>query len=307
MNEKQLRDTVQRIVLCELAKTGEAYVPVTSSNRHCHLSQTDVERLFGAGYHLTKLRDLVQPGQFACNERVVIETEKGKLTLRVVGPARKQTQIELSLTDGVKLGMKPPIRMSGDLDGSPGCRLLNGERSIDVPVGVIVAARHLHLAAEEAAAYGLRDGDIVQLRVGGQRASILDNVVVRCGAGHLMEAHIDKDEANACALSDGQLCRVERENTPKAFPVQPSRLSTVTPLSADLPPLTPDPPSPPPQPKKPTMLDLSRESRLLLMEDDVYRAAEDGYKIIRHGKDAVITPLARDAASARHIELIPVV
>ena len=109
MNEKELRAAVERVILSELAKIGEPYVPVMSSNRHCHLCQADVERLFGAGYRLTKLRDLVLPGQFACNERVTIETEKGKLTLRVVGPARDRTQVELSLTDAIKLGLRPPI------------------------------------------------------------------------------------------------------------------------------------------------------------------------------------------------------
>lgn len=295
MNEKQLHDAVQRIILSELAKTGDAFVPVMSSNRHCHLSQTDVERLFGEGYHLTKMRDLVQPGQFACNERVAIETPKGKLMLRVVGPARKQTQVELSLTDAAKLGVKPPIRMSGDLAASPGCRLANGERAIEISEGVIVAARHLHMTAEEALAYGFKDGDTVRLRVGGERPAVLENVIVRSGPGHLLEAHIDKDEANACALSDGQLCRVERADAP--MPGAP----------APQPCAAPAPQAPAARETRSTLLDLSHESRLLLTEEDVYRAAKEGYKLIRHGQDAIITPLARDAASARRIELIPVV
>ena len=140
MNEKELRAAVERVILSELAKIGESYVPVTSSNRHCHLCQADVERLFGAGYRLTKLRDLVQPGQFACNERVTIETEKGKTTLRVVGPARDRTQVELSLTDAIKLGLRPPIRMSGELEGSPGCVLSSGSARITLSSGVIGAA-----------------------------------------------------------------------------------------------------------------------------------------------------------------------
>ena len=211
MNEKELRAAVQRLVLCELARTGQRCVPVMSSNRHVHLCQADVEKLFGAGYQLTKMRDLVQPGQFACNERVTIETEKGKMALRVVGPARKETQIELSFTDAVKLGLKPPIRMSGDLEGSPGCTLTNGDRRVTIPRGVIVAERHLHLAPDEAEAFGVKDGDVVSLVVEGPRPGTLDGVIVRSGKGHLMEAHIDKDEANACALSDGQLCRVIRK------------------------------------------------------------------------------------------------
>ena len=254
MNEKELRAAVERLVLCELAKTGQRHVPVMSSNRHVHLCQADVEKLFGAGYHLTKMRDLVQPGQFACNERVTIETEKGKMALRVVGPARKETQIELSFTDAVKLGLKPPIRMSGDLEGSPGCTLANGDSRVTVPRGVIVAERHLHLAPDEAEAFGVKDGDVVSLVVEGPRPGTLDGVIVRSGKGHLMEAHIDKDEANACALSDGQLCRVIRKEDGPA-------VSNKRDICAS--------PTPPPAPKRQTLLDLSAESRRLITEEDV--------------------------------------
>ena len=291
MNEKELKAVVQRLILSELARVGEPYVPVMSSNRHCHLSQADVERLFGSGYQLTKMRDLVQPGQFACNERVTIETEKGKMTLRVVGPARKETQIELSFTDAVKLGLKPPVRMSGDLEGSPGCTLSNGEKRIQVSRGVIVAARHLHMAPDEAEAFGLKDGDVVSLKVEGQRGATLDNVIVRSGKAHLMEAHIDKDEANACGLADGQLCRVIRPGV---------ALESSQPIPASR-------PVAPPTPKKETLLDLSAEPRRLITEDDVRSAALSGFKMIRYGKDAILTPLARDAASEKRIELVSVV
>lgn len=305
MNEKELRAAVERAVLSELAKTGEPYVPVTSSNRHVHLSQADVERLFGAGYRLTKLRDLVQPGQFACNERVTIETQRGKLTLRVVGPARKETQVELSFTDAVKLGLTPPVRMSGELEGSPGCTLSNGDARISIPRGVIVAARHLHLAPDEARAFGVKDGDIVSLRVEGARAATLENVIVRSGEAHLMEAHIDKDEANACGLADGQLCRVIREGSPfaacaaNAGPAgkRGGMPANAAPAQAAL---------QPKPPKKETLLDLSKEARRLITEEDVRTAARDGYKIIRHAGDAIITPLARDSALEKRVELIPV-
>ena len=256
-----------------------------------------MEKLFGAGYQLTKMRDLVQPGQFACNERVTIETEKGKMALRVVGPARKETQIELSFTDAVKLGLKPPIRMSGDLEGSPGCTLTNGDRRVTIPRGVIVAERHLHLATDEAEAFGVKDGDVVSLVVEGPRPGTLDGVIVRSGKGHLMEAHIDKDEANACALSDGQLCRVIRKEDAPA-------VSNKRGICASVPSA---PPPPPPVPKRQTLLDLSAESRRLITEDDVRTAAREGYKIIRYAPDAILTPLARDAASERGVELVPVI
>lgn len=299
MNEKELRSIVERIILSELAKAGEPFVPVMSSNHHAHLSQRDVEALFGPGYQLTKMRDLVQPGQYACNERVLLETPKGKMMLRIVGPARKETQVELSATDAVKLGLNPPVRMSGDLAGSPGCTLCNGDKRVTISQGVIIAARHLHLSPEEAVDYGVKDGDIVSLRVEGQRALTLENVIVRSGEGHLMEAHIDKDEANACGLRDGQLCRVLANTGASA--AKPASACLMGALQTHAP---ATPAAQPPAPKRSTMLDISREPRRLLTEEDVRNASRDGFTIIRHGSDAIVTPLARDTASDKGIELV---
>lgn len=318
MNEKELQGVVLRVVLTELARAGERFVPVTSSNRHAHLSQPDVERLFGAGYRLTKMRDLAQPGQFACNESVTIECEKGSISLRVVGPARDETQVELSMTDCYKLGVKPVLRMSGDTAGTPGCTLVNGQSRVTVSHGVIVAARHLHLSPGEAEGYGLRDGDTVALQVEGPRAAILENIVVRSGEAHSLEAHIDKDEANACGLTDGQLCRIVVTG-PAARPASPTEarrpsaenagdtLHTYAPAqakrSATQGTATEAVPQKPPETKT-LMLDLSGEPRRLLTEEDVLTAVRNGQSLIRHAPDAIITPLARDAASARKVELI---
>ena len=296
MNEKELNAVVERVILMELARLGEAFVPVNISNRHVHLCQADVDRLFGAGYQLTKMRDLIQPGQYACNEKVTIETEKGQMSLRVVGPVRKETQIELTLTDAVKLGVKPPVRMSGDLQGSPGCVLSQGGRRITLDKGVIIAARHLHLSPDEAQAFGLKDGDTVSLRVEGPRAMTLDQVIVRSGQDHRMEAHIDTDEANACMLRGGQLCRVVYPQTTGGDSRLLSALSTM----AQAKPAVPAAPFVPP--KRDTMLDVSGEKRRLITEDDVRRAAEDGYKIIRIAPDAILTPLARDTAAEKDIQ-----
>ena len=307
MNDKEFRAVVERVILSELAKIGEPYVPVMSSNRHCHLSQADVEALFGPGYQLTKMRDLVQPGQFACNERVTIETPKGKMVLRVVGPARKETQVELSITDSVKLGLKPPIRMSGELEGSPGCTLSNGDRHVTLSKGVIVAARHLHMSPDDAKAFGLKDGDVVSLKVEGPRPALLENVLVRSGEAHLMEAHIDTDEANACALTDGQLCRVIKNEACSACAADPKLASALTSMLKTAPqPAAPAvyTPSPAPAPKKNTMLDLSTEARRLITEADVLDAIQQKYKIIRYAPDAILTPLARDTASAKGIQLV---
>lgn len=317
MNQKELEGVVLRLVLTEVGRRGERYVPVTSSNRHVHLSQPDVERLFGAGYRLTRMRDLEQPGQYACNETVTMECPKGNTTLRVVGPARKETQIELSYTDCFKLGVKPVLRMSGDTAGTPGCVLRNGVKQVTIDRGVIVAARHLHMAPAEAAAYGLKDGDVVALVVEGPRATTLDNLVVRSGEAHSLEAHIDKDEANACGLTDGELCRIvlfgEAKVTsvsqqPAAAPAQPT-VQTYVPKTAS-PALASELKTYVPQ-KTPeirtTMLDLSAEPHCYISEEDILAAERQKYKLIRHAADAIITPLARDAAAAKGISLIELI
>ena len=214
------------------------------------------------------------------------------------------------MTDAVKLGLKAPIRMSGELENSSGCTLVNGERRVAIERGVIVAARHLHLTAEEAKAFGVRDGEAVCLAVDGPRAATLENVIVRSGEGHLMEAHIDKDEANACALADGQLCRVIRKAADGQAAGQCTRLAAVMgavlgQMGADArEPQAPSAQENPAAPPKSTMLDLSYESRRLITEDDVRAASAQKVKIIRHAGDAIITPLARDTALAGGIELV---
>jgi putative phosphotransacetylase len=315
MNQNELAGVVLRIVLTEVARRGERFVPVTSSNRHVHLSQPDVERLFGVGYQLTRLRDLLQPGQFACNETVTMVCPKGEVSLRVVGPARKETQIELSYTDCAKLGVKPVLRMSGDTAGTPGCTLTNGERRVTIEHGVIVAARHLHMSPAEAAAYGLKDGDVVALAVEGERAATLDNLVVRSGEAHSLEAHIDKDEANACGVTDGQLCRIvlrgggQAEKPATIVAPAQSAFQTYVPSpaksaqNAELKTYVPQKAAE----MKTTMLDLSGEPHCFISEDDVLTADRQKYKLIRHAADAIITPLARDAAAAKGIALIELI
>ncbi len=301
MNENKLRQVVQRVILTELGRRGQRFVPVMSSNKHVHLSQSDVEKLFGRGYQLTKMRDLVQPGQYACNERVMIQTKKGKMMLRVVGPARKDTQVELSYTDCVQLGLRAPVRMSGDLDGSAGCTLINGDARVELSQGVIIAARHLHLAKEEAVAFGLADGDIISLAVEGMRATTLQNVVVRCGDGHVMEAHIDTDEANACALNNGQLCALisaEATQTSKA---------EITTLLGQMMNLAEQTTTAPPSPQKSNLMDLTAEKRCLITEEQVYEAVKEKMKIIRYAKDAIVTPLAKDVALEKGIALVVMV
>ena len=190
-------------------KTGRIFVPVASSARHIHLCRADVEKLFGAGYQLKHFRNLSQPGQFACQEQLTVVGPKGELKkVRVLGPERKATQVEIALTDSFELGIRPPVRMSGKTAGTPGCTLVGPNGSVTISEGVIVAARHLHLSAAQAALFGLHDGDIVRLRSDGERAVVFENVVVRAGDGHDMEVHIDTDEANAIAMSGTMMMEV---------------------------------------------------------------------------------------------------
>ena len=190
-------------------KTGRSFVPVASSARHVHLCRADVERLFGAGYRLQRLKDLSQPGQFACKEQVTVVGPRGQLErVRVLGPERKATQVEVSLTDTFGLGIKAPVRMSGKTQGTPGCKLVGPAGSIELSEGVIVAARHLHLSAAQAALFGLKDGQTVRLRAEGERATVLENVIVRAGDGHDMEVHIDTDEANAIAMAGSTMMEI---------------------------------------------------------------------------------------------------
>ncbi len=309
MNETELRSAVLRTVLTELAGTGEPWVPVATSNRHCHLSQRDLEQLFGPGHTLTPMRMLSQPGQFAAEEKVILETPKGRMSLRVVGPLRRESQVELSMTDARQLGLGPPIRLSGDLKGSPGCRLLNGDRRLDLPAGVIIAARHLHMSPAEAAAYGLEDGREVSIRAEGARAGTMDHVIVRAGPGHSLEVHIDTDEANAFGIRSGQLCRLILPGSGAEGKTPPAAFLRTAEARGGTGGNEPRPSAPPRvEPPRPTrkeiLLDYSGKPDLLLTEELVYRAAERGMKYIRLARGTLVTPLARDVAWEKGIELV---
>ena len=184
------------------APSGVQPIPVGISNRHLHLSQADLDVLFGPGYELTKIKDLKQPGQFASKETVTIVGPKGALEkVRVLGPIRKATQVELLLGDSFKLGIKPPTRMSGDLAGSPGATLVGPKGTVVLSEGCIVAQRHIHMTAAEAAAYGVANGQTVSIEFDGPRCGILGNVAIRAGEGHALECHVDTEEANALAIT----------------------------------------------------------------------------------------------------------
>ena len=181
----------------------KGYVPVGLSNRHVHLSKEHIDILFGEGHELCVFKDLSQPGQFACDEKIEVVGPKGALTMRVLGPARNETQIEVSLADGFALGVVPPVRDSGDLDNSPGAKLVGPKGEVVIDKGIIAAARHIHMHTSEAEQFGLKDKEIVSVKVEGKRGLTFDNVLVRVHPNYALEMHLDIDEGNAAGIKNG--------------------------------------------------------------------------------------------------------
>lgn len=184
-------------------------VPVGVSARHIHLSQEDVEKLFGSGYQLTKKKELMG-GQFASNEQCTIVGLKLRAieNVRILGPARKQTQVEISQTDARALGIYAPIRQSGNTVGSAPIALVGPKGAIYIEEGCIVAARHIHMSPKDAAVAGLKDGDFVSVKVENERGAILENTKIRVDESFTLEMHIDTDEANACQIKQGDFVAI---------------------------------------------------------------------------------------------------
>lgn len=184
-------------------------VPVGISNRHLHLSQEDLETLFGKGYQLTPVKDLSQTGQFASEEQVTIVTKKNAIqNVRILGPLRSKTQVEISRTDAFTLGLRPPVRDSGSTENSEAITLVGPKGSIFLENVVIIALRHIHMTAKDAETFGVKDKDIVKVKTKGERGLTFDNVIIRVRDDFVLEMHIDTDEANAACLSNGQLVEV---------------------------------------------------------------------------------------------------
>ena len=183
---------------------------VEASGRHVHLSRKELDALFGTGYELTKAKDLSQPGQYASKERLTVVGPKGAFhNVVILGPVRKESQVEISLTDCLQLGVKAPIRESGDIEGTPGIVLVNGDKSVSLDKGLIVAKRHVHMTPEDAEKIGVKNHDIV--KVEGARPLIFDDVVIRVSPKFATYMHIDYDEANACGFSKGIRGRIIKD------------------------------------------------------------------------------------------------
>ena len=183
------------------------FVPVEASGRHVHVTAEQARILFG--HSLTEDRPLSQPGQYLAKERVTVIGPKGEFqNVAVLGPARKEAQVEISLTDGKALGITPPVKLSGDVSGSPGCTLEGPCGKVKLDQGVIAARRHIHLAPEDGKILGVRDGQIVKLQVFSARPVIFCDVAVRLHKDFRRSAHLDYDEANACGFARGDLGRI---------------------------------------------------------------------------------------------------
>lgn len=178
---------------------------IETSARHIHVSEADLATLFGEGYTLTKKKDLSQPGQFACEERVRVIGPKGEFkAVSILGPTRPASQLEISLTDARSIGIQAMIRESGDIEGTYGCKLVGPCGEVEIDKGVIAAKRHIHMTPEDAAEYGVTDKQIVSVKISGTgRETIFGDVVVRVSEKFALAMHIDTDESNAAGCTPG--------------------------------------------------------------------------------------------------------
>lgn len=202
-NDRESAAKVANIIKDNIESKSEIKkIPVGVSNRHIHLSQLDLEILFGEGYQMSKLKDLKQPGQFAANETVCIAGPKGSLnSVRVLGPVRTESQVEISKTDSFMLGIKSPIRESGDLKGSADICVIGPKGSIVLKEKAIIAKRHIHMTPEDAQIFNVTNGQKVCVAISGERKGILGEVVVRVNPNYSLEFHVDTDEANGMGVS----------------------------------------------------------------------------------------------------------
>lgn len=207
MNQDSIQAIVKEVVerLSAPASSVIKTVPIAISARHCHLSKEDVETLFGHGYELTVRSELSQPGQFAANETVVIAGPRGSIEkVRILGPARSMTQVEVSQTDSIKLGLKVPLRISGDIADSAPITIIGPKGSIFKKEGCIVARAHIHMTPEDAKAFNVKDGECVRVTAQGERPVAFEKIMIRVSGRYKLEMHIDTDEANAGLIFPGQ-------------------------------------------------------------------------------------------------------
>ena len=207
--QKIVEEVLQQVLKNQSSPPHDGKIPIGVSARHVHLAQAEVEQLFGENYQLTPKFELSQPGQFAAEETVVIAGPKGSIErVRILGPARSLSQVEVSWTDAMKLGLKPPLRISGDIQGSSPVTLIGPKGSVVLNEGLIIAQAHIHMSPADSARFQVVDGQSVQIKVEGIRPIILSNVVIRVSERYCLEMHIDTDEANAGLIQQGTLAEI---------------------------------------------------------------------------------------------------
>lgn len=182
-------------------------IPVGISGRHAHVTEQHLEILFGKGYQLTVLKDLSQPGQYAAEEKISVVSPEGRVLegVRILGPTRKGTQIEISQSDAIRYKFNAPVRSSGDTKGSGAAKLIGPKGEVEISEGVIIADRHIHFSPEDAEAFGVKDKDVVSIKIDGIKAGILDNVLCRVHKDFRLDCHLDTDDGSAFMLKNGDL------------------------------------------------------------------------------------------------------
>lgn len=275
MEHELIKTIVSRVAadILQAGGTGRIGPPIPAgvSNRHVHLSEEDLAKLFKNG--LTKWRDLSQPGQFAAQETVILAGPKGTLEkVRVLGPARKRSQAEITVSDAYQLGVAALVRESGKIAGTPGITIIGSDGSVQIDEGVIVAQRHLHMTPEDAEVFKVKDGDLVEIAAGEARALIFDQVIVRVSPDYQLAFHIDFEEANAAGLKQDD-------------PVRLVGLSRSSRIDAQV---TEEPAN-------------RQGPGLTLITEEVARQAQGSLYLTPGG---LITPLARDMIRERGIEVI---
>lgn len=269
MNEQLIQSIIEEVLSRLYVNEIEQKVPIAVSARHCHLCKEDVEKLFGKGYELTKRVSLSQPEQFAAEETVTIVGPRGSIErVRVLGPARSITQVEVSSTDSIRLGLKPPIRQSGDIKGSSPITIVGPKGSIYLKEGLIIAQAHIHMNPEDAKRFRVSNGDYVSVKVEGDRPITFDRVLIRVSSRYKLEMHIDTDEANAGAILSsgaGILMKQEATNYQTGKKEEPN----FSPAE-----------------------DYLFEGRLLTQRE----IQDTNMKVINVRKSTIVTPLARDTA-----------
>jgi propanediol utilization protein len=203
LDRTQIEQIVREIVLAQVGgPVGKPNLVVSVSARHVHLTDQDVETLFGEGHKLTVAKDLYQDGFFAAEETVMVVGPRRRMlpTVRILGPTRPESQVELAFTDGISLGIDLPVRASGVIDGTPGCVLVGPKGVVELKKGVIRAERHVHMGPSDAEQYGVKDKERMSLRVTSSCTTLFEDLLVRVGKGIKLEVHLDTDEGNACDI-----------------------------------------------------------------------------------------------------------